>query len=211
MAIRLITAPSVEPVALDLAKSHLRVDHSYDDLLIAAYIEGARLFAEKFCGRALVTQTWELVLDEFPRDSLRSSTLPLGPFIDVPLPPLQSVTSIKYDDAAGVEQTLATNAYTVDTVSEPGRVAPVTSWPSGVISRIGAVRVRFVAGYSPSTDSPPDLAANVPESIKNAILLHTGMLYAQRESNVIATIVNQVPAGGILHLLRQYRVALGMA
>ena len=41
--------------------------------------------------------------------------------------------------------------------------------------------------------------------------MHLGQLYEQREDIVVATIVNKVPTGGIEHLLRQYRVALGMA
>jgi uncharacterized phiE125 gp8 family phage protein len=201
VALRLITGPAVEPVTLDQAKSHLRVDHSYDDLLISSYLEGATRFAEQFTARAFVTQTWELVLDEFPANEIL-----------IPLPPLQSVTSVVYDDAGGNAVTLATTEYDVDTASEPGWVVPVTTgWPTSIFDGINAVRIRFVAGYPPSTDSPPDLAANVPASLKNAILLQTGLFYAQRESDVIATIVNRVPDGGIMHLLRQYRVALGMA
>lgn len=201
MALRLITGPAVEPVTLDRVKEHLRVDHSYDDLLISTYIQGARIFAEQFTARAFVTQTWELVLDEFPTNEIL-----------IPLPPLQSVTSIKYDDSSGLEQTLATSEYDVDTASEPGWVVPVsTGWPTGIWDGINVVRIQFVAGYNPSNDSPPDLAANIPASLKNCILLHTGLLYAQRESNVIATIANKIPEGGIMHLLRQYRVALGMA
>lgn len=200
MAIRPITPPSVEPITLAQAKLHLRVDHTDDDALISAYIEGARVFAEKFTARAFVTQTWELVIDKFPLHEIM-----------IPLPPLQSVSSIKYDDTGGVEQTLATNGYEVDTASQPGWVVPVVSgWPT-VFSGINAVRIRFVAGYSPTTDSPPDLVENIPASLKDAIRLHVGNLYANRESTVVGTIASIMPTGGIIHLMRQYRIALGMA
>jgi hypothetical protein len=56
-----------------------------------------------------------------------------------------------------------------------------------------------------------DLAANVPQSIKAAILLHVGQLYENREDIIVGAAVNKMPTGGIEHLLRQYRVALGMA
>jgi uncharacterized phiE125 gp8 family phage protein len=201
MAVRLITPPAVEPVTLEEAKLHLKVDHSEDDLLIGSYIEGARIFAEKFTARAFITQTWELVLDEFPADEIK-----------IPLPPLQSVESVKYDDADGFEQTLATSGYSVDTANQPGWVVPVTTgWPSSTFEGINSVRIRFVAGYDPGTGSPVDLAENVPTSLKNAILLHAGMLYANRESIVVGTIAVGIPTGGILHILRQFRVALGMA
>lgn len=198
MAIRLITEPAFEPVTLEEAKLHLRVDHTEDDLLISEYIKASRMFVEKFTARALVAQTWELVIDSFPSSE-----------IQLPLPPLQSVESIKYDDSAGVEQTLGTTQYEVDTVSEPGWVVPViTGWPSGTFNGINAVRIRFVAGYA-SANSPP--IDTVPSSLKSAILLQVGNFYANRESQVVGTIVNQLPTGGILHLMRQYRVALGMA
>lgn len=201
MAIRLITPPAAAPITLTEAKTHLRVDHSADDALISGLILASTGYCEKFTARAFVTQTWELVLDEFPSNEIL-----------IPLPPLQSVTSVKYDDANGFEQTVSSLEYTVDDVSEPGWVVPSTAgWPTALFEGINAVRIRFVAGFAPGTDSPVDLAANVPQSIKAAILLHIGQLYDQREDIVVGTIVNKVPTGGIEHLLRQYRVALGMA
>jgi uncharacterized phiE125 gp8 family phage protein len=201
MAIRLITPPAIEPVTLAEAKAHLRVDHSEDDALIGSFIEASRVYCEQFTARAFITQTWEYVVDDFPLHEIM-----------LPLPPLQSVTSVKYDDGGGVEQTLGVLDYEVDTVSQPGWVVPVTAgWPTNVWEGINSVRIRFVAGYNPGTDSPIDLAANVPQSIKAAIMLHVGQLYAQREDIVVGTVVNRVPTGGIEHLLRQYRVALGMA
>jgi uncharacterized phiE125 gp8 family phage protein len=200
MALRLITAPVVEPITLVEAKSHLRVDHDADDVLIASMIQSTRGYCEQWTARAFITQTWELVIDEFPTNE-----------VQIPLPPLQSVTSIKYDDGAGVEQTLGTLEYEVDDVSQPGWVVPVTTgWPS-TFEGINAVRIRYVAGYDPGTDSPVDLAANVPPSIKAAMLLYLGQLYENREDVVVGTVVNRMPTGSIEHLLRPYRVALGMA
>lgn len=201
MAIRLITPPAAEPVTLAEAKAHLRVDGTDDDALIASLIEASRIYCEQFTARAFITQTWEYVVDAFPTREIM-----------LPLPPLQSVTSVKYDDGSGVETTLGTDQYEVDNVSQPGWVVPVTTgWPTSVWDGVNSVRIRFVAGYDPGTDSPVDLAANVPQSLKAAILLHVGQLYQQREDIVVGTVVNRVPTGGIEHMLRQYRVALGMA
>lgn len=201
MSIRLITAPAVEPITLAQAKEHLRVDHTTDDNLITAMISAARDYCEKWTARAFVTQTWELVVDEFPTAEIL-----------IPLPPLQSVTSIKYDDGAGVEQTLATDQYEVDTVSQPGWVVPITTgWPTSIFEGINAVRIRFVAGYNPSSNSPDDLVVNIPGSLKAAMYLYIGQLYDQREDIVVGTIVNKLPSGNVDFLLRNFRVALGMA
>lgn len=201
MAIRLITPPSVEPISLIEAKSHLRVDHSTDDTLISAMIAAARIYCEQWTARAFVTQSWELVIDKFPAAEIL-----------IPLPPLQSVISVKYDDSSGNEVILATDQYEVDTVNQPGWVVPITGgWPTSTWEGINSVRILFVAGYDASLDSPPDLAANVPQSLKAAMYLYLGQLYDQREDIVVGTIVNKLPSGNVDFLLRQFRVALGMA
>lgn len=160
MRLRLITAPASEVVTSAEAKAHLRVESTDDDALIIAYLTAARAHMDGrdgILGRALMTQTWELVLDAFPTAA-----------ISLPLPPLQSITSIKYQDSSNVEQTLDAADYVVDTTSESSRVYPVTSWPS-TYSTPNAVTIRFVAGYGN--------ASAVPEPIKTAIKLKVQALY----------------------------------
>lgn len=203
MSIRLITPPPVLPLTLDEAKLHLRVDNTEEDSLITGYIAAATAFADGeygFLGRALVTQTWELVLDAFPVHEIK-----------VPLPPLQSVDAIKYDDPQGNEQVVATTAYWVDSASEPAWIVPATAgWPTAVLDAVNAVRVRFTAGFDPSTDSPPDLRANIPQSIKQALLLQVGQFYAQREDISIGLMANKLSFGAE-QLLRPYRVVVPFA
>jgi len=202
MPLKLISAPATEPISITEARAHLRVTDSDNDSLIAIFIKAATQNVEGpdgFLGRALVTQTWELVIDGFPDSEIK-----------IPLPPLQQIVSIKYDDAAGAEQTLAPSGYTVDAVSQPGWVVPGTAgWPS-TIDAINAVRIRFICGYAPTADSPPDPAGNVPFPIKAAILLHLGSLYAHREDVIVGNIVSEMPRSSEM-LLRPHRVQIGMA
>src|SRR5262249_41785719 len=65
-ALRLQPAPAFEPIALELAKTHLRVDSAADDDYIKALIAAARQEAEDFQGRAWITQKWALTMDHFP-------------------------------------------------------------------------------------------------------------------------------------------------
>jgi uncharacterized phiE125 gp8 family phage protein len=200
MGLKLITPPATTPVSLDEAKVHLRVVDDDEDLLIGTYIQAATGSTEAFLGRALIDQTWDLVLDAFP------TTTDLE--IKIPKPPLIEVTQIAYDDSNGDEQILPSGNYFVDAVSEFGWVVPQgnLSWPS-TIDAINSVRVRFRAGYL-DTNSPPGNA--VPDDIRAAVLLTIGSFYEQRESLVVGTVVYQLP-WGVEQLLRQHRVLLGMA
>jgi uncharacterized phiE125 gp8 family phage protein len=187
MPARLIDAPDVEPVMLAEAKAHLYVTHSDDDALIGAYIAAAREDAEHRLQRALVTQTWELALDAFPAA------------IVLPMAPLASITSIKYTDTAGVEQTLDPAAYAVDTAAEPGAVVPAygLAWPATRAER-NAVRVRYVAGYGAD-------GTFVPAAIRQWILLRVGSLFENRESVNVGNIVNDMPfADGLLDRHKVY-------
>jgi len=161
----LVTAPAVEPVTLAEAKAHLRVDISNDDALITAQIVAARNMAEAITHRAFVTQTWDLYLDSWPSRALQ-----------LPFPPLQSVTSVKYYSDSAAEQTLTGSNYQVDIASEPGRLILISgsSWPGDSLRDANGVIVRFVAGYG--------LAAAVPQIFKQAILLIVGQFYENREN-----------------------------
>lgn len=189
-ALKLFTQPAAEPLTMDETKATIRVDATDDDALIVRLIIAARMQAENLTRRALVTQTWELYLEQFPSWSLF-----------LPKPTLQSVTSITYLDELGVTQTLAVDQYLVDIVSEPGRITPAygIAWPF-TRRQMNAVCVRFVAGYG--------TAADVPASIKNWILMRVGTAYENRKDLEIAyrqTLV-QLPPSFIDGLLDPYRV-----
>jgi len=89
MFLKLITAPTTEPVTLATAKNRLKVDGGEDNALISALIKTARQRAEGVTNRALITQTWRMYLDK------------ALPIIKIPKPPIQSVESIKTISATG--------------------------------------------------------------------------------------------------------------
>lgn len=162
MDLTLITPPAAAPVSLAEAKVHLRVLNTAEDTLITALIEAAAAHLggrDGILGRALVTQTWELRLASF------GCAPDAG--IDLPLPPLRSVVSVKYIDDAGVEQTVASGDYVVETGRRVGRVRPAygKTWPAPR-AEPGAVRIQFEAGYG--------AASAVPAPIRHAMLLLIG-------------------------------------
>jgi uncharacterized phiE125 gp8 family phage protein len=171
MTLLQITPPDVEPVTLAQAKKQLEIDDLIlddDEFIEDSLIPSARLDIEATVHRALVTQTWELRLDYFPRCE-----------IELPLPPLQSVVSIKYIDAAGDEQTLAPSVYVVEAPSGPWptpgcvRLAYAQTWPT-TRAEPNAVRIRFLCGYG---DDP----SFVPGGLKTGVLLALAELHQHRD------------------------------
>lgn len=190
MAISILTPPTAEPVsAADaVTQTHLRTEADVDADLVDLYITSAREHAEAATNRQLVTATLILSLDAFP----------CGRTIEIPRPPLQSVTAVRYYDTAGEQQTLATTAYHVDAASLVGRIvlADGYSWPA-TQCRPNAVEVEFIAGYGDPAD--------VPAGIKHAILIHTADSYAQRETLIVGT-VSSTLSRTVQHLLGPYWV-----
>lgn len=190
MARTLVVAPAVEPVTLEEAKEHLEiVDFTGDDEKVRRSIRAAREWVEAYLGRQLVTATWDLVCDRFPS----------GRQIEIPLPPLQSVTHVRYVDDQGDEHTLDAAHYIVDGVSTPGRIVLKNhvEWPAVRLQVANAFKVRFVAGYGSTPGA-------VPEPIRQALLVLVATFYAFREDQV-AFAVHRVPFS-VRTLLGPYRM-----
>lgn len=170
------TQPTQEPVALDALKLHLRIDHTEEDCLLGDLIRAARIHCEQHTDRAFVQQTLRYTCDDWPCDGI----------FRLPRAPLQSVTSLKYYDGNGVQQTWSSANYVVDATSEPGRIVPTygTVFPT-LQPRPGNIEIIYVAGYAS--------VYQVPQPIKQAILLLAAHLYEFREPVVSGTIVSAVP------------------
>jgi uncharacterized phiE125 gp8 family phage protein len=197
--LKLITAPSLEPLTLAETKLYLRVDHDDEDAVVTRCAVAARQWAdgpEGFLGRALIDQTWELTLDGFPLHEIR-----------IPLPPLIEVINVFYDDAGGLQQIVDPVDYAVDAVSQPGWIVPVGSWPA-TFNAINSVRVRFRAGYVDTSFSPA--VGSVPEDIKAALLLYAGTLFDTRETHIVGQSVTAAPWSAE-QLLRRRRVDVPLA
>ncbi len=176
-ALVIVTEPTEEPITLDQAKAHLRVDTDDDDAYILGLIKVAREYAETATRRALITQTWKYYLEDWPK----------GDHIDIPMAPLQSVSLITYENSAGTVATWAATEYVVDTYSTPGRVvlAYGKSWPNATLNVSNPICITFICGYG----TPDD----IPEMLKAAMKIDFSDLYEQRESYIIGQTVNHLP------------------
>jgi uncharacterized phiE125 gp8 family phage protein len=172
-----VTPPTVEPLTLAEAKDQARVPAALtaDDTYIERLIRVARETVEYRTGRQLLTSTWDVYFDSFPEVLL------------IPYPPVQSVTTIKYLDSDGVQQTLSDTLYDEDLASQPARITPAynESWPS-IRTANNAVVVRCISGYG-------DAATDVPEQLRHAVALLVAHLYNVREPVTVGAVAHEIP------------------
>lgn len=157
------TAPVTEPLSTAEAKSHLKVTHSNDDTLIDGYVEAACDAFERSTGRAFISQTWYLYLDQWPKTE-----------IQLPFPIATKVNSITYNDSAGAPQVWSDTEYDVDYASEPARIvcAYGESWPSARVESHSIV-VDYICGWA--------TGAAAPEGARSAIRMMVEQQYSQRD------------------------------
>jgi len=158
-----LTGPAEEPLTLAEARDFLRLDSAEEDAILAACIMAARQACESFTGRSLITQSWQLYLDQWPT----------GP-IPLPRPPLQAVTGIKVFAADGTETVLQTDDFWIDAAAAPGRLmarsATVLPQPG---RRLGGIEITYSAGYGDSWN-------DVPQAIRQGLLMAVANFYENR-------------------------------
>lgn len=180
MLLRQTTAPQTEPITTQDVEAQIKYQLLDDQVaLVDMYIRAVRARAEAITRRALVTQSYELVLDGFPsgRDAIK-----------LPLPPLQTVDSITYVDTDGATQTLDPLTYRViaeiSSTCPPGYIIPVygLSWP---VTRddVAVVRIAFTCGYGPLAEGG---SSNVPDGILLWMMLQCAGHNETREAFIVS-------------------------
>lgn len=177
-----VTTPPVdEPVTLDEAKLHLRVDAADEDTLITALIQASRQHVENVCERALMPQVWTESLPGFPASMYAVPFLHMTTLSQQAIALrgglVRAVDSVKYIDIDGAEQTLDPATYITDLTTQPATITPVAplQWPV-TRAQPGAVKVQYQVGYAD--------AAAVPATLKVCILLLVGENYTNRSISV---------------------------
>jgi uncharacterized phiE125 gp8 family phage protein len=170
---KVITPPLLEPVPIAEVKDQLGIDDTRSDGLLSRRITEARSWAENYTGRAFLKQTreirWDCFVDEHE------------------LPSALTVESVKYIDTDGVEQTVSSTDYTLDTYAFLPfvRSAYGVSWPTPRSER-NAVRIQFTAGYG-------DTAEAVPSLIKEALILLVGHWTNQQGPSESGIVMSRIP------------------
>lgn len=176
---------TVEPAALaidlEAFKRYARIPHTLDDDVIQSlFIEPAIDDVENLAGLSLITQTLTYDLSAWPADDV----------IHLPRPPLQTVSSITYLDAAGTQTTLAAAAYRVTNAGRLafGRVAPAygETWPT-LYPVDFPITIVAVTGFGAAYTA-------IPPRLRRLVYLRTLDLYEQRESITAGVQHHEIPS-----------------
>lgn len=215
--IKRVTAP-VNRLATALeVKTQIGADPDVGNPAVERIIDAVTLHAERYTGRAFLTQTFDLFMDSFPKERPADAPWWLDTIysfanaIEIPRPPLQSITSIKVLDYSNNETTIDSGVYFVNNRSEPGSVVPrqLETWPTEVLPEAG-VTIRFVAGYGAN-------ATDVPDDIRLAVITQAAHTLSQRDPAVASESIDNASVTyvsglegqfipGVKAALDQYRV-----
>lgn len=159
-----VTPPAVEPITLDEALVQCHANQGVEDEWFYETIKAVRLDAEMFVRRAFIEQTLRVTFDKFP-------SIP----ILLPRPPLISVESVSLYDIYNVETVIDISNLYVDTFNCPGRISINSGYslPSVSLRELNSIVIQYKAGYGTTPD-------DVPNNLKQAMLLHLGFLYESR-------------------------------
>ena len=185
---QVITQASTYPVSLTEAKSHLKVDTSADDTYIESIIKAATQLSEEYTNRFFI----DTVIEQYASSFAELQTLFKSK--------VSAVAHVKYYDSDNSLQTLSASVYDTQLNYEPSQIqlADGQSFPT-ITKRNDAVVARYTVGYGTASD--------VPEIIKQAILLTIGNFYQNRNSVVIGRIATELPMN-VKWLLDTYKVQI---
>lgn len=167
-ALELVTAPAVTPITLAEVKEQLRIETTDDDALITRLIAVAVAYtdAQAALGHAMITQKWAQWVQPHPTQT-----------VGLMMGPVQSVTAVKYYDAANTLQTDTLSNYEIVGTEFAKSVGPKAgfNWPT-TYERPDAIRIEYEAGYG-------DATTDVPQTIRHALMLLVGHWYDNREQS----------------------------
>ena len=184
--------PTAEPVSIEQVKRHCRIDSNADDELLAGYLTAARVMAEGYLSRALLTQT--LLWTVRPSSDLHDNRNLLRGTLELPRAPVQSIGSVTTLDRWGNSTTISAASlpitppaeilgYVADLTLEPstlliGHETPLTGGFPAYRTELQHLQVSMVAGYGAAED--------VPSTVIQAIMMTTAFLYEHRGDSAAA-------------------------
>jgi uncharacterized phiE125 gp8 family phage protein len=175
----LLAGPAEEPLTLAETKAYLRLDDEAEDALVTTLIVAARLHVEGVTGRALLAQSWRLVLDSWPESRI----------VKLPVAPLISLTAITAYDADGTGHDISLAQFLPETAVAPARLMlPQTIAGMPALRERMGLEIDYVAGFGTE-------ASDVPADIRQALLRLVAYWFEHRDAVIVAGSGAIVPPG----------------
>lgn len=193
MRLILLEPPINEPLTAAEVRARSNIGGEVSDEVIEAYITASRQMidgADGYLGRALITQTWQGNIDQFPSSSCDSGR------IYIPLPPLQEITSITYLGSDGLPVVMDPATYQVVMGPRPYLVPAYNSSWASVTTRADAISITFTAGYGDNGD-------DVPEPIRTAISLGVANLRSMSMRNLTVSLEKEEGIGETRYIINK--------
>lgn len=180
--------PTSYPVTVDEIKEFARIDGDDEDDILETFLESVINGVETYLGRSLITRTYKMIMDNWQERE-----------IELPMPPLISVTSVTTVDEDDTATTYASTNYFVVTESIPGRlvIKKDSTLPTNTERNYAGYTITWTAGYGKAND--------VPTQLKTAIKQWVTMIYENR-SMTDNEILHNEPPPDVKQILRPYRV-----
>lgn len=177
------TAPTKTSIDAALVKAGKRIRHDSENDLISFWIKAADEYVEKRTNLALMEQTFVLRLRR------------ILPAVQLPRPPLKSITSVKYAVTGGTEQVLSDP----DDRVRIDRMLPTID--TGLVEQAGTMEIEYVVGV----DDPE----KVPAALRQASYLLAAHYVTAREASYREPRIMQVEktiSFGVDALVKEFRV-----
>ena len=172
----LVAVPAAPVVSTDEIKAHCHVDYSDDDALLDRFVAAATAHLDGWTGilgRCLINQDWRQ--DHWYWPTCR--------YLRLPFPDVSKVI-VNYYDVDNVKQTVDGSLYDLMEDESGSKIwfKDAFTYPTIYYNRRDGLQVTVTAGYGAS-------ASDVPEAIRQAVMLLAGHWYENREAVVLGRIM----------------------
>ena len=183
LVFRITSPPANEPITIQEIHNYGKFDTDADDVVFESQITAVRQVAEGWLGRALIEQEITATLDWWP-----------GSILELPRPPLISVTSIKTIDEEDDKTLYLDSSFFVRTDIIPGQIVIKngSTPPINTDRYYGGYEVIFKAGYGTN-------ASDVPQALRTGLIEWTLFAIENR-------IVSREPPAEAFATLDHYRI-----
>lgn len=187
--LKIVIPPAELPVTIYEIKDFLRISSDSEDERLIALATAATMWVENYCRIAVMTQTCELKVNPRNRNYLYSLCR-YGRAgrdgVELPLPPLQYVESIRYRDVPGGEWQ-EFDDWWADEWENKVYPHDDSAWPDGEII------IRYVCGYYGDPYVDASRTGSVPAPLKQAVLILCDHWYENREPSTDGRMTMEYP------------------